>query len=112
MRDMLPEDDDKRLEFMFRELSAPIADDGFTRKVMGHVTRKAFRRAVVLTLAGAIGAAVAAGPLLQVLNLAGHEVSATAGRWHELAWLFDKPVLAGIAFIALVAPAAWRWLEE
>ena len=112
MRDALPEDDDKRLEFIFRELSAPIEDDGFTGKVMRRVTRNAFRRTAVLTLAGAIGVTIAAGPLLQVLNVAGHQMSATAGRWHELARVFDTPVLAGIALVALVAPAAWRWLEE
>lgn len=112
MREPMPEDEDKRLELLLRELAAPVADEGFTARVMTRVAQRAWRRRVLLTVSGAIGAAFALGPLLQVLNVASHEAAGIAGRWHDLAWLMDKPVLVGIGLIALIAPATWRWLED
>lgn len=112
MREPMPEDEDKRLELMLRELAAPVADDGFTARVMTRVSHSAWRRRVLLAVAGAIGAAFALGPLLQVLNLASREAADIAGRWHDLAWLMDKPVLVGVGLIALIGPATWRWLED
>jgi hypothetical protein len=112
MHEPMPEDEDKRLELMFRELSAPIEDDGFSDAVMRRVSRTAWRRTALLTFAGAIGAVFAVQPLMQVLSLAGHEVAGAAGRWHELAWLIDKPVLIGVGLLALLGPAAWQWLED
>jgi hypothetical protein len=112
MREPMPEDEDKRLEMMFRELAAPVADDGFSARVMTRVSQTAWRRRVLLTVSGAIGAAFAVSPVLTLLNLASHEVAGAAGRWHELTWLMDKPVLVGVALIALIGPVTWRWLEE
>ena len=60
MADKIKDADDLMLESMFR--SEPIADNGFSDRVMRRVRRKLWIRRVTLPVAAAIGVSIAAKP--------------------------------------------------
>lgn len=59
------DDDDLALEALFA--SGPIADDGFSRKVVRRVRRRLLVRRLALPVAVSAGALIAAKPLLAVM---------------------------------------------
>ena len=64
MAERLKDAEDRKLEEMFR--AQPIADDGFTVRVVSRVRRQIWVRRLSLPVAIAVGALVGLKPLLQV----------------------------------------------
>lgn len=64
MAERLKDAEDRKLEEMFR--AHPIADDGFTVRVVSRVRRQIWVRRLSLPVAIAVGALVGLKPLLQV----------------------------------------------
>lgn len=108
MHDPLPADEDRRLELLFREAAAPVADDGFTEAVMRRVARRAWTRRLVLAGAGAAGLTVAWQPLWQVAESLGGVLT----RWPELAPYLHRPYVLVAALAVLSANAVLRTVEE
>jgi len=108
MRDPLPEDEDRRLELLFREAAAPVADDGFTDKVMRRVARRAWTRWLVLAGAGAAGLAIAWQPLWQLVG----SLDALVARWPELVVYLHRPYVLAAALAVLALNAVLRTVEE
>ena len=67
MAERLKDKEDLTLDAMFR--SDPIADDGFSVKVVSTVRRRMWVRRLSLPVAVVIGAAISAKPLLEVVNV-------------------------------------------
>jgi hypothetical protein len=67
MAERLKDDADLKLESLFR--SEPVQDDGFSAQVMSRVRRRMWVRRLSLPTAFAIGAIVAAKPLMQLATL-------------------------------------------
>jgi hypothetical protein len=119
----LPQDEDGRIELLFRKAAAPLADDGFSDRVMHRIARRAWRRRAILAAAGATGIAVAWQPLWNIagwlsrqLVLANAELVAAGGqlaaRWPELSGLLQNRYALYAAALVLVVPGIVRWLEE
>jgi hypothetical protein len=66
MADRLKDREDLRLEAMFQ--SAPIADEGFSRRVMTRIRRQIWVQRLTLPIAFVVGAAIAARPLMQLID--------------------------------------------
>lgn len=66
MADRLKDREDLRLEAMFG--SAPIADNGFSDRVMSRIRRQIWVQRLALPIAFVVGAAVAARPLMQLVE--------------------------------------------
>jgi hypothetical protein len=112
MGDPLPEDEDQRLEILFRAATGPVADDGFTAAVMGRVARRVWRRRLVVATAGAAGVLVASQPIWNLSLALSRELALVAGRWVELGWALQNPLVLAAGVLLIGAPAALRWLEE
>ena len=67
MAERLKDKEDLALDAMFR--SDPIADDGFSVKVVSTVRRRMWVRRLSLPVAVVIGAAISAKPLVEVVNV-------------------------------------------
>jgi len=112
MRSVLPEDEDQRLEMLFRPLAEPVADDGFSATVMRRVARRAWRRRLVLATAGAAGLAVAWQPVWHIAVTLGQELGHLGGRWPELAWVLQSPFAIATGLLLIAGPGLLQWLEE
>ena len=66
MADRLKDREDLRLEAMFA--SAPIADNGFSDRVMSRIRRQIWVQRLALPIAFVVGAAVAARPLMKLVE--------------------------------------------
>ncbi|MCI0517093.1 MAG: hypothetical protein L0Y45_04590 [Woeseiaceae bacterium] len=66
MAERLKDREDLRLEAMFQ--SAPIADDGFSNRVVSRIRRQIWVRRLTLPTAFVIGAAFAVRPLAQLVE--------------------------------------------
>ena len=66
MADKIKDADDLMLESMFR--SEPIADDGFSKRVVRRVRRKIWVRRLTLPIAAAIGVSIAAKPFAALVT--------------------------------------------
>jgi hypothetical protein len=66
MAERLKDDADKRLESLFR--SEPVEDSGFSINVMKNVRRRIWVQRLSLPVAIAIGLAIAAKPILQLVG--------------------------------------------
>jgi hypothetical protein len=108
----LPEDEDRRLEMLFRPAASPVADDGFSATVMRRVARRAWRRRLLLTTAGAAGLVVAWQPVWTIAVLLGQALAQLGSRWPELAWVLQSPWAIAAGLLLVAAPGVLRWLEE
>lgn len=61
MADHMKDEDDRRLEAMFA--AAPLANDGFSERVIGKIRRRIWVRRLTLPVAAAIGGIIAVQPL-------------------------------------------------
>jgi hypothetical protein len=66
MADRLKDKEDRKLEALFA--SEPIADEGFSARVMARVRRQIWVRRLSLPIAFVIGAAFAMRPLMQLVD--------------------------------------------
>ena len=67
MAERIKDEQDRMLESMFA--SEPIADDGFSARVVGKVRRRIWLRRLTLPVATLIGALVAFKPLTELVTL-------------------------------------------
>jgi len=67
MADRMKDAEDRLLESMFA--AAPIADDGFSARVVGKVRRRLWLRRLALPVAALIGGAIAIKPLAALVTL-------------------------------------------
>ena len=112
MRDPLPADGDKRLEVLFRAAAEPVADEGFTAAVMQRVSRRVWRRRLVLATAGAIGAAVALQPAWGLAVMLGQRLAHLGIPWTGFAWVFQSPITIAAGILLVAGPGFLQWLEE
>ena len=112
MPDPLPEDEEKRLEILFRAAAGPVADDGFTDAVTHRVSRRVWRRRLVLTAAGAVGAAVALQPAWELSLRLGQQLAHLGMQWTSFAWVLQSPVTIGAGILVIAGPGVLQWLEE
>lgn len=112
MHSPLPEDEDRRLEMLFRQAASPVADEGFSAKVMRRVAHRAWRRHLLLTAAGAAGLAMAWQPVWTMAVLLGQALAQLGSRWPELAWVLQSPQAIAAGLLLVAAPGVLRWLEE
>jgi len=112
MRDPLREDEDRRLEMLFRAAAEPLADEGFTDAVMERVAPRVWRRRLMVAAAGAAGVAIASRPIWDRSFVLSREIVQVAGRWPEIGWLLQNPLVLAAGVLLIGAPAALRWLEE
>lgn len=66
MRDKAKDAEDRLLEVMFR--SVPMADDGFSRRVVARIRRRIWLRRLVLPAAALVGGSIAARPVLELVS--------------------------------------------
>ena len=106
MADTMKDAEDRMLEKLFG--SETIADDGFSDRVVAKVRRRLWVRRLTLPIAAAIGAGIAAKPVLTLLDsLRGlFETVVPAGAAAAPA-LPSLPLLVagGLLFVAVVAAA-------
>ena len=77
MADRLKDNEDLALEALFR--SEPIADDGFSDRVVGTLRRRIWTRRITLPVAVFLGSAVAAKPASVLLGALGESLSNVPG---------------------------------
>ncbi|TFG87165.1 MAG: hypothetical protein E4H19_03160 [Chromatiales bacterium] len=112
MRDSLTEDEDGRLEMLFRPAAQPLADAGFSDEVMRRVARHVWRRRLLLAAAGAVGLIVAVQPAWQFAAMLGQQLVIFGSRWPDVAWLLETPVALAAGLLLMVGPGLLQWLEE
>ncbi len=77
MAERLKDNEDLALEALFR--SGPVADDGFSQRVVGKIRRQIWARRVTLPLAVFLGSAVAAKPVASLLGNMGEIMNNVPG---------------------------------
>jgi hypothetical protein len=119
----LPQDEDARFALLFRGAVAPVADEGFSERVVRRVRIRAWQRRLVLATAGATGVAIAwpsiwnlAGALSRQLVVRSDQLAVLGGdlavRWPELAALLQGRPALYLGVLVLVVPGALRWLDD
>jgi hypothetical protein len=66
MADHLKDNEDLALEALFA--SAPIADDGFSTRVVRRIRRRTWARRITMPIAVFLGSLIAAGPLAELMG--------------------------------------------
>lgn len=112
MRDSLPEHEDRRLEMLFRPASRTLADAGFSAAVIRRVARRAWRRRLLLGVAGILGLAVAWQPAWQLAAIVGEGLAVLGTRWPDVAWLLQTPLAMAVGLLLVAGPGLLQWLEE
>lgn len=112
MADRIRDDDDERLEALFRV--EPIADNGFSERITRRIRRRLWLRRLAIPLAAAIGGAIALKPLASMVtlliefarSLPFDVVAATSG------WIPSLPLigLGGLLLVAMLL--GLRLLDE
>ena len=115
MAERMKDEADAKLTAMFE--SSPVADDGFSTRVMSEVRRRMWVRRLSLPIALAIGLAISAKPLAQLVGIVPGLLSSVFGRTINLeAFAFaDTRQMAIMLFggtLAMVLVIASRVLEE
>ena len=112
MADKIKDPDDQMLEALFR--SEPIADDGFSVRVVRKIRRRLWIRRLALPIAAAIGAAVSLKPLSMLTTMLFGFVKSLPVEVVSvsMSWIPPVPMIAlgGILFAALMF--GLRLLEE
>jgi hypothetical protein len=115
MAERIKDKEDLKLESMFR--SEPLADDGFSAKIVSRVRHQMWIRRLSLPAGIGVGAAIAAKPVLQLAGIAPNLLNSVAGGLVSL----DKISLGGLpqastiilgATLVMAIMFASRILEE
>ena len=112
MADRMKDAEDRLLEAMFE--TTPIADNGFSVRIVRRIRRRLWVRRLALPIALLLGGSIAFRPVLQLLDAAATLTSVLPGEWAAMP--LDRipqlpVVLMGAALLA-VAMLTARMLEE
>ena len=115
MAERMKDEADAKLTAMFE--SSPVADDGFSARVMSEVRRRMWVRRLSLPIALAIGLAISAKPIAQLAGIVPGLLNSVFGRTINLEAfaLADTRQMAIMLFggtLAMVLVIASRVLEE
>jgi hypothetical protein len=102
---------DERLRQLFGALNEDYPALEFKEQVLGRIERADRVRYLVLGAAAALGAAIAAVPLWDLLLLGARELLTVAATLREADVTVDARVVAA-ALLLGVLPAVVRWLER
>jgi hypothetical protein len=112
MVEKLQDSEDRLLGSMFQ--SKPIADDGFSRRVMARIRRQIWVRRLALPIALVLGVAVAAKPALQLVSIGSQVFGslATAPVLPDTVLMPQMPLLIVVGLGLAVAVLTFRLFEE
>jgi hypothetical protein len=101
---------DERLEQLFGSLNEDLPAHEFKERVFRRIERADRIRYLVLTVAGAVGLAIAARPLLDLLRVSEGALEILIMTWRDIDWTAD-PTAVAIALLLVILPGIVRWLE-
>jgi hypothetical protein len=112
MADRIKDVDDEMLEALFR--AEPIADDGFSERIVRKVRRRLWLKRFTLPAAVAIGAAISLKPLGMLLTTLVGLISALPVDWitPSTAWIPPLPTLVLGGMLFAVFMLGLRMFEE
>jgi hypothetical protein len=102
---------DARLNELFAALNEDLPAAEFQYRVLRRIERAERMRYLVLATAAALGFAIAAGPLLDLLLLAARGLADLFMTLQEIDWIEHRTTIAVAALLALM-PGVVRWLER
>jgi hypothetical protein len=102
---------DERLKQLFGAMNQDLPALEFKEQVLRRIERADRIRYVVLTAAAALGLAIAAGPLWDLLLLGARELLAAIVTLREADLSLDPAVVAVVLLLG-VLPGVVRWLER
>jgi len=106
------EEFERLLEREFARAFVPLADDGFSERVLRRVRRQGRARLVALNLAGAVGLAVAFLPLVQIAGALSEFSPVLTEGWRLSELPGQYRYIAAAALLGLVSPLVIRLLER
>ena len=112
-------EEEVRLAALFKALTPPLEDEGFSANVTRRIRRRVRLRRAVLGAAVVIGGALALGPLLELSvlvsglpMLVADGLVAVATSWNDPAWLAQNRMVLILVLLAVASPGAVRLLER
>jgi len=111
MSDLHDQQDDERLRSLFREAMPPVADNGFSNRVIYRIGRRRRIRRAVLYFAAGLGIAIAARPAGQLLLSAGDWMSAWFAQGAALPVYRFEPMFV-VVLLGLLSPFLVNLLED
>jgi len=110
-RPMSPEEEG-RLSELFKALTPPLEDEGFSALVVRRIRRRRWVRRAVLGTAALVGGALALGPLSELSVLLSEGLITVATSWNDPAWLAQNRMILILAVLAASMPGAIRLLDR
>jgi len=112
MVDRMKDAEDRLLESMFQ--SEPIADDGFSDRVIWRVWRRIWLRRLTLPMAMLVGGAIAIKPALQLVQVGSGLLSAVPQELFATpaALVSQLPIILFAGTVLVVGMLSTRMLEE
>ena len=112
MADRMKDAEDRLLEAMFE--STPIADDGFSARIVRRIRQRLWVRRLALPVALLVGGSIAVRPAMQLLDAAATLASILPGEWAAMPVdrIPQLPVVLMGAGLLIVAMLTARMLEE
>ena len=112
MADKIKDAEDRLLESLFS--AEPIADDGFSKRVVVKIRRRLWLRRLMLPIAAAIGAAIAFKPVVAVFSIATQLLAAVPGELAASAteWIPPLQLVVSGGMLLAVAMLGLRMLED
>jgi len=106
------EEFERLLEREFARAFDPVADDGFSERVLRRVRRRGRARVLALTLAGAAGLAVAFVPLVQIAGALSEFSPILTESWRLSELPAQYRYIVAAALLGLASPLLIRLLER
>ena len=112
MADKIKDAEDRLLESLFS--AEPIADDGFSNRVVVKIRRRLWLRRLTLPVAAAIGAAIAFKPVVAIFSIATQLMIAVPNEMMASAtdWIPSLQMVVTGGMLLAVALFGLRMLEE
>ncbi len=112
MVDRMKDAEDRLLESMFQ--SEPIADDGFSDRVVWRLWRRIWIRRLTLPAALLIGGAVAIKPAMQLVLVGSSLLNAVPQELFvaPAAWISQLPIILFAGTVLVIGMLSARMLEE
>ena len=112
MADKIKDAEDRLLESLFS--AEPIADDGFSKRVVVKIRRRQWLRRLTLPIAAAIGGAIAFKPVVAVFSVATQLLAAVPGELagSATAWVPPLQLVVSGGMLLAVAMLGLRMLED